>query len=124
MRTKFVLALLLLCLSASAFAAPKNAKETPTSGILISAPLLFNIVGDGISASITITPWKVQGGQSGGNTLPILPLAGVLNGNGSCFNGPTFTATTSGKLLTVTFPTPPESGQPVTCSVNLLFQPQ
>lgn len=76
MRARIVIALL-LSFGTCAFAADKKVKPPPSStGILISSNLYFSILGDGISTTFTLNPWRIS--QISGTPLPSLPLVGSL----------------------------------------------
>jgi hypothetical protein len=123
MRTRIALAVL-LSIATCALAALKNTQQPPSStGILIAYVFGFDMQGDGISTTFTLTPSRVPPiyVDSGAN-YPNLPLVGVA-GEGNCSND-TFAATVSSGKMLVTFPTPPPSNVVQNCSVVLLFQPE
>ena len=124
MRARIVIALLLLSFGTCAFAADKKVKQPPSStGILISSGFNFGILGDGISTTFTINAWRIPQGTP----LPFLPLVGVLTGSGSCgpyYDPILFTATVSGREVTITLASPPAAGSTYNCSATLLFQPE
>ena len=98
------------------------AKETPSqppaTGLLITSTFIFNIVGDGISTTMSVTPSKVS------KVLPALPLVGAIVPSDPCANGHIITATVSSQHLNVTFTSAPGAGEAVNCVVTLEFTPQ
>jgi len=71
MRTRILVTLLLFSLGTCAFAANKGSAKTstPSRGILIPVGFSFPILGDGISTSFAITPWRIPQGGGGPRTL-------------------------------------------------------
>lgn len=118
MKKRLVLAVMLF-VSIYGFAAQKSVKATTAStGISIINGFSFNIVGDGISTTFTITPWRIPQVNT---PLPRLPLLGMF-GTGDCGNGPNFTGTASGDRLIVNFQSPPPANTIQSCETILLFQ--
>ena len=130
MRIRILVALLLLSLGTCTFAADKGSAKTstPSRGILIPWGISFPILGDGVSTTFSITPWRVPQAGGGPSTLPLLPLVGVLSSaTMSCSAFPVdipFTATVSGKQLLITLSSPASAGETFTCNATLLFEPQ
>jgi hypothetical protein len=120
MRKRLVLAVVLF-VAVCGFAAQKSVKDTtPSTGISIVSGFSFTIVGDGISTTFTIAPWRIPQVNT---PLPQLPLLGMF-GTGDCGNGLNFTGTASGDRLIVNFQSPPPGGNTIQgCSALLLFQP-
>lgn len=128
MRTRIVVTLL-LALGTCAFAAAKKTVVQPPSspGILIASNFGFTILGDGISTTFTINPWRIpQNTGEGTPALPLLPLAGVENGGGSCgvIGQILFTATVLGRQVIVTLAAPMAGGDQENCHATLLFHPE
>lgn len=126
MRTRILVAMLLVSFSACAFAANKNVKPSPSStGILITSGFGFSVLGDGISTTFTINPYRIP--QNGG-AVPLLPLVGVFSGGvNQCAFFATeipFTATTSGREITITLASPVPADSVFGCSATLLFKPE
>jgi len=111
-----------------AFAANKKVKQSPSStGILIASTFDFTILGDGISTTFNITPWRIpQNTGTGAPPLPLLPLVGVENEGGSCdvIGQIVFTATVSGRQVIVTLSSPMAAGDQENCHTTLLFHPE
>jgi len=116
--------------SICAFAAPKNVKSVPSTGILIGSNFGFTMQGDGVSTTFTVNPWAIPQILAYGATLPKLPIVGA-SGVGTCqLNGQqgntyTLAPTPSARRVIVTFNAPPPQGALQFCNgATLLFQPQ
>ena len=116
---------ILVLLSLCSLGASKPVKQPSSStGIRIVSGFVFQIQGDGVSTSLSITPQNIPQIEVGSGTTPHLPLVGIIEGSGTCSDGSTFTGQAAGRQLVVTFPSPPASGAAFTCSAALLYQPQ
>jgi hypothetical protein len=130
MRTRILVAMLLVSFGTCAFAANKNVKPSPSStGRLITSAFNFSILGDGISTTFTINPYRIpQNTGQGVAALPFLPLVGVFSGGlNQCSSFGTeifFTGTVSGREVAITLATPPDAGSTFNCSTTLLFHPE